>query len=82
MEPISPEPADSRGGLAHCYLADRGIATATIQAYGIQIDTEPISTKFTDRLGFDAFPEGRLESLAKEVIWFPCRDSAGNTSHG
>lgn len=78
MVPRSPE-SGAPSGLAYRYLSERGIATATIQAYEIQIDTEPTSTRFKDRLDFDALPKGRLDSLVKEVIWFPCYDSAGNT---
>jgi Protein of unknown function (DUF3631)/Domain of unknown function (DUF3854) len=76
MEPISPEPTYLRG-VAHRYLTDRGIATGTIQAYGIQIETKPTSKSFLDRLGFDKLGEGSLAELANQIIWFPCLDSAG-----
>jgi len=79
MERITPEPGDTPGSLARHYLAQRGIASATIETFKIHIDTEPTSTRFKDRLGFRALLEGRLDNLAKEVIWFPCCDSAGNT---
>src|SRR5260221_14576953 len=79
MERIPPEPGDTPGSLARHYLAQRGIASATIETFKIHIDTEPTSTRFKDRLGFRALLEGRLDNLAKEVIWFPCCDSAGNT---
>ena len=63
-------PADS-------YLAERGITAETVQKHGIEIDREPTSERFRNRLGFDAFKEGKLADLAKEVIWFPCPDVTG-----
>jgi hypothetical protein len=77
MEPISPDLVQTPGSLAHSYVAERGIFTDSIQTYGIQIETEPTSESFRERLGFDTLSEGKLASLAKEVIWFPCYDSAG-----
>src|SRR5258707_10639942 len=79
MELISPELVETRGSLAHSYLAERGIFTATIETYGIQIEAGPTSESFRDRLGFDRLSEGKLASLAKEVIWFPCPDIASKT---
>ena len=79
MDPISPEAADTSRSLAHHYLAQRGIQTATVEAFGIEIDTEPTAATFKQRLGFDGLPEGRLDSLAKQVLWVPCRDGEGKT---
>jgi hypothetical protein len=69
VETISPEAVDTPRSLASHYLAQRGIATATIEAFKIQIDTEPTAARFKDRLGFDSLSEDRLTSRAKEVIW-------------
>lgn len=63
--------------LGTTYLSERGITNSTIQQYRIEIDTNLTSDLFRSRLGFDAFKEGKLADLAKEVIWFPCRDVAG-----
>jgi hypothetical protein len=52
--------------------------TATIEAFEIEVDVEPTAARFKERLGFDVLSDGRLDRLAREVIWFPCSDSAGN----
>lgn len=77
MEPISNNEAALQNELANRYLAERGISDSTVKKYGIEIDISPIPERFRDRLGFNALSEGKLAELAKEVIWFPCRDADG-----
>ena len=62
-------------GLASGNLAERGITGETVQKYGIEIDSNPTSECFHNRLGFDALREGKLADLVREAIWFPCRNA-------
>lgn len=56
------------------YLSERGIADATAQTHGVEIDQKPASERFLGRLGYDMLSDGKLTDLASAVVWFPCRD--------
>jgi hypothetical protein len=77
MEPISNNGAALQNGLANRYLAERGISDSTVKEYKIEIDITPNSERFRDRLGLDQLSQGKLDELARQVIWFPCRDADG-----
>lgn len=68
------EPGNSIGNR---YLSERGIANATAQTHGVEIDQKPASERFLRRLGYDMLPDGKLTDVASTVIWFPCRDIKG-----
>lgn len=59
------------------YLSERGIADATAQTHGVEIDQKPTSDRFQRRLGYDMLSDRKLTDLVGAVIWFPCRDITG-----
>jgi uncharacterized protein DUF3854 len=54
------------------YLLERGIASETVAAYGIEIDGTIERSRVVDRLGME------ISHRTQAIIWFPIRDAEGD----